>query len=125
MCAVLIFSKFEREGFWSKPRNQMVGCLVLIGSGIVFPIFLNDKSVAGLFFAVVMAHQFHKVQVRQFINIYKDLESVQGKVAKLESTLQNAKILANADANPKAIQKPISRVIPPNTLKSVAQHHHQ
>ena len=88
----LILSKFDREGFWAKPRNQTVGGLVLLFFGASIPLVVVNPTLVPLIFAIVLAHEFHKAQVKQFSESVQDLDSIKSKLTKLEADLKESRI---------------------------------
>lgn len=97
---ILVFSKFDREGFWSKPRNQLVGSMVLAALGVGLPVIFNQPSIIALSYAAILANEFHRAQTRQFLMIHKDLDSLRSKVSKLEANIWNSRIEKKAADNP-------------------------
>ena len=99
---ILVLSKFDREGFWSKTRNQIVGSVFLLGSGFLMPILVQSTHITALFYAVILAHEFHRAQIKQFLAIHQDLDSMRSKVSKLEAALRNSRIEKESILPPKS-----------------------
>lgn len=93
---IMIASKCDAEGFWSKTRNQIVGTITLLGLAAVIPTVCDNPSVIPAFYAIVVAHSFHKAQLRLFGNSLKDLDSIKTKVNRLQADLANQKIKREA-----------------------------
>ncbi len=96
--ATLIFSKFDREGFWAKPRNQLVGAMSLLTLALTLPVVYGHKVMIPMFFALIVAHGFHKALLRQFNDSLNDLDSIRLKVTKLQADLLNARLEHSAQA---------------------------
>lgn len=88
---ILIMASLDREGFWSKARNQVVGGCVILGAGVGMPFVFSSVTMIPLFFGILLAQEFHKVQNKQFASSIRDLDSIRGKVCRLEADLANGR----------------------------------
>ena len=84
---VFIKARFDNEGFWSKKRNQLVGGLSLLLVGLILPFAIKKYELVPVIFAILMAHGFHKSQVKEFANNQRDLDALKSKVMRLETDL--------------------------------------
>ena len=93
---ILVISNFDREGFWSKQRNQVVGGLTLFILALGLPLLVTSTALIPNIFSIVLTHGFHKAQNKQYADAILDLDSLRAKVTKLQSDLHTHKVQSNA-----------------------------
>ena len=89
---ILIISNFDREGFWSKQRNQVVGGISLLILGITLPVFVEKTTVIPVIFSIILTHGFYKNQIKQYAEVIRDLDSLRLKINRMEAKLHNSKL---------------------------------
>ncbi len=90
--AFSIVTESDREGFWRKRRNQLLGGAGAALVSISLTLFLVEPAFAPALMALAIARQCHRKELHLYWENAQDLKAVQEKLLQLDAKIHCLKI---------------------------------